>query len=304
MDPTIDVASEITAQLGECPVWSEAEQALYWEDIDGRAIHRLEPSTGVTSSSQLSSRPGSFVQTGKVGRFLVGTEHELAWFDFAAGAEGTLTPWMALEEAGTGNRLNDGRCDPAGRYVVGSMFEDANSGTASGILHQVTADGVGAATSLELERDIGVSNGLVFDEDRARMYFTDTHSQIIRVWDYDLDSGERRNERVFVDYHDLPGYPDGACLDADGCYWSASIFGSRLTRFSPDGKVDRAIDLPLLTPTMPAFGGANLDTMYVTSLEHDRKAPQAEGGVQRGALLAIDAGVQGVPEPTFAWMPD
>ena len=203
-----------------------------------------------------------------------------------------------LEAAGTGNRLNDGRCDPAGRYIVGSMYETVSDNRTTGILHQVNADG----SSTTLRSGIGVSNGTVFDAERKRMYFVDTPTMHILCWDYDADTGERSNERVFFDYTGLGGFADGACLDADGCYWSASIYGSAVTRITPDGKVDRRIELPILTTTMQCFGGPDLSTMFITSLvdtEHeDRYA--TSGDMRAGTLIALDAGVQGIPETPFA----
>ena len=281
----IDVIVPTPALLGECPVWSTRERVLYWEDIDGRTIHRYDPSTGVDDQRDLAGRPGSFALTPIPGTLLVATEHELVWFEWATGA---TRPWIALEAAGTGNRMNDGRCDPAGRLVVGSMFEDTGAGRSTGMLHRVEADG--SATTLR--HDIGVSNGIVFDADRGRMYFADSPRETIWVWDYDAETGERRNERVFADYAPIDGKPDGACLDADGCYWSASVYGWAVTRFTPDGEVDRRIPVPVEKPSMPAFGGDDLSTLYVTSIGDGGSRPSAPGrnGVAAGSLLAIDPG--------------
>lgn len=292
---TIDIIAAVGAQLGECPIWSVDEQVLYWEDIDGQKIHRHDPATGANTERALPGRPGSFAFTSTPGRLAVAMEHQLVAFDWDSGE---ITVLADLEAAGTGNRLNDGRCDPAGRYIVGSMYETVSDNRTTGILHQVNADG----SSTTLRSGIGVSNGTVFDAERKRMYFVDTPTMHILCWDYDADTGERSNERVFFDYTGLGGFADGACLDADGCYWSASIYGSAVTRITPDGKVDRRIELPILTPTMPCFGGPDLSTMFITSLvdtEHeDRYA--TSGDMRAGTLIALDAGVQGIPETPFA----
>ena len=290
----IEAVSPSPAALGECPAWSEREQALYWADIDGRAIHRLDPSTGTTTSRALPGRPGSFVLTTDPNRLLVASEHELVILNWATGE---TTSWRQLEEAGTGNRLNDGRCDPAGRYVVGSMFADTSAGQWTGALYRVESSG----ESTTLRSNIGVTNGLAFDTERRRMYFADTPTERVLVFDYDLDTGDMTNERMFLDYSSLPGKPDGACVDADGCYWSASVYGWAVIRVTPDGVIDRRIELPVQKPSMPAFGGSDLTTLFVTTIGQGGTVPSEPGrhGFQPGDLLAIDAGAQGRPEPVF-----
>ena len=288
---TIDIVDHGPDELGECPVWSVAEQVLYWADIDGRAIHRLDPSKGTITTRSFAGRPGSFVLTPEAGTLVAAIEHEIVRVDWESGATESI---VELEPPDSGNRLNDGRADPAGRYIVGSMALDRSQGQTTGILHRVEPDG----SHVELRRDIGVSNGLAFDPDRSRMYFADTTTQRIVMWDYDLDTGARRNERTFFDFTAEAGKPDGGCVDADGCYWSAAVRGAELIRITPDGVVDRRIPLPLEMPTMPAFGGPNLDVLYVTSLgvhEPDQRVMDATPG----SLLVIDAGVQGRPEPLF-----
>ncbi len=274
----IDFVVAEPAVLGECPVWSAAEGVLYWADIDGRAIHRYDPTSGLDEAAPLPGRPGSFALSASAERLLVALELRLVWFDRSTGV---LDPWVDLEPPDRGNRSNDGRCDPAGRFVVGTMWPDTGDGLARGGLHRVGGDG----TVETLEVGVGVPNGLAFDAARRRMYFADTPTRIIRLWDYDPDTGHRSGERVFFDYGDLPGKPDGACVDADGCYWSASVRGGAVIRITPEGTLDRRIELPVGAPTMPAFGGPDLTTLYVTSIG-DR-------------LLALDAGVAGIPEPTF-----
>lgn len=290
----VEVIVAEPAQLGECPVWSADAQVLFWEDIDGRAIHRLDPSSGAHDTRTLPGRPGSFALTTDPDWFLVAMEHELVWFNWATSE---VTPWLSLEEAGVGIRLNDGRTDPAGRFVVGSMFEDTRANKTVGSLHQVDADG----TVSVLQTEVGVSNGLVFDAERALMYWADTPTSNVLRWSYDPVTGERSSETSFFDYSTVPGKPDGACIDADGCYWSASVRGWAVIRVTPDGVVDRRIEVPVSLPTMPAFGGSKLDTLYVTSI-----AGEGKDGVESGALLAIDLsaeGISGVLDPKFAGTP-
>ena len=290
----IDVVPHDPDDLGECPVWSASEGALYWADIDGCEIHRLDPATGTIDTRTLPGRPGAFSFTATPGRLVVGMEHQVGFLDWATTS---FEPFADLEPPGNGNRLNDGKCDPAGRFVIGSMTEDRSTGRATGILHRVEPDG----SHVELHHDIGVSNALAFDDHLGRMYWADSVTGRILVWDYDLDTGARRNGRVFFDFADLPGNPDGGCLDAEGCYWSAEVRGAALTRITPDGVLDRRIELPLNMPTMPAFAGPDSSTLYVTSIGFGHGPDQPRLQVEPGSLLVIDdVGVTGRPEPTFA----
>lgn len=295
----IDVVVAAPAELGEGPLWSVAEQVLYWIDIDGRAVHRYDPSTGTDEQRDTPGRPGSLALTADPGKLLMSTEHEVVWFDWSTGA---TVPFVSLEASGIGIRMNDGRTDPAGRFIVGTMFEDTGARRFVGSLHCVEADGKTTA----LRRAVGTANGLAFDVDRSLMYWADTPTQQVLVWDYDSATGQRRNERVFFDYGAVAGKPDGACVDADGYYWSASVRGWALTRIAPDGTVERRIDLPVELPTMPCFGGPNLDTLFVTSIKGGDDTPanaERRRGVAPGALLAIDLsaeGIQGRADALFA----
>lgn len=226
---------------------------------------------------------------------LVAMEHELVWLHWPTG---TVTPFVGLEESGSGNRLNDGRTDPAGRFIVGSMYEIVAERRFTGMLHQVEADG----SSQVLRRDIGVTNGNAFDPALDRAYFADSLTGRILVWDYDADAGVRTNERTLFTYDGIPGSPDGGCVDADGCLWSASVHGWAVIRITPDGRLDRRIELPLQKPTMPCLGGPDLSTMYVTSIGGPATSPPPDGitPVAEGSLLAFDVDVQGIPEVPFA----
>lgn len=297
MKVEVSLVGDVVAELGECPVWDVGQQVLFWEDIDGKAIHRYDPSDGSTHTRLLPGRPGSFVLTGTAGELVVAMENELVRLDWASGEVGHLG---AIEDSSRGNRLNDGRCDHAGRFVVGTMWPDAEAGRFNGSLYSIEQSSGNVDT---LEDDVGIPNGLVFDPERARMYWADTFRATIWVWDYDLETGRRSNKRTFFNYeeHDeIRGLPDGGCLDSQGCYWSASVHGWALTRIRPDGMVDRVVELPLAMPTMPAFGGPDLSTLYVTSINGGMVDERRSAGIPAGALVSLDVGVAGVSEPLFA----
>ena len=289
---TVECVVDAGARLGECPLWSPEEQLLYWVDIDGKKIHRYDPSSGTDEYRDIDSRPGSIALTRSAGRMLLATEHQLAWFDWETSA---VDPWVELEPADTGNRLNDGRCDRAGRFWVGSMFERAADGLFTGLLHRIDGDG----QAVTVRHDIGVTNGLAFSPDGTTMYFADTLHDTVWAYDYDPATGMQSNERVFIDFADKPGRPDGACVDAEGGYWVACVYGWALMRFTPDGAVDQTIELPVHTPTMPAFGGPDLDVLFFTSIGEGGSFDFADGQECPGGLFALEPGIAGLAEPVF-----
>jgi sugar lactone lactonase YvrE len=280
------------AQLGECPTWSPDDARLYWIDIDGRAIHRYDPATGLDEHRPTPGRPGSLALTAAPGRLLVAMEGGLGFFDWASGA---WRDWIALEPERRGNRLNDGRCDPTGRFWVGSMFDPAAAGKATGLLHRVEPDG----TAVTVRSGIGVANGLAFSPDGRTMYFADTHRDTVWAYDYDVDTGDATNERVFLDFGPLPGRPDGACVDEAGCYWIACVLGWMVLRVTPAGTIDRRIRVPVEKPTMPAFGGPGLSTLFITTIGGGGSHKVDPTQPDAGGLFAVEVGVKGLAEPRF-----
>ncbi len=286
----MELVLDVGAELGECPVWSPAEGLLYWVDIDGRAVHAFNPTSGTDRSWQLDVRPGAIARTEDPARLLVAAENELAWLDLESGE---LASWITLEDSQPGVRLNDGRCDPAGRFWVGGMFVPTSARRFMAYLHRVEPDGVFAT----VQRQVGCANGSAFSPDGSVMYWADTLHEKVWAYDYDVATGQRSNERLFLDFASLPGRPDGACVDEAGCYWIACVGGSAVLRVTPEGTVDRTIEIPVPRPTMPAFGGAGLETLFVTSIGvRDR---EADGPGPHGAVLALQPGVKGLPEPVF-----
>ncbi len=283
-------------QLGECPLWDHRLDRLYLIDIDGQAIHRVEPSSDSTETRMLPGRPGSMVLTADPDRVLVALEHQLVELTWSTGV---ISPLAALESEGPGKRLNDGRCDPSGRYWVGSMDDPHDALIGAGKLYRVDP---GPTPVVSQHRSgIYVSNGMAFSPDGLVMYWADSPRGLVWRYDVDPDTGGRRNEQVFLDFDQgLPGAPDGACVDEDGCYWVACVNGSAVLRATPDARVDRIVDVPVAMPTMPAFGGSGLDTLFVTSIADVTSAPPGDDGVEGGQTLALDIGCRGVPEPVFA----
>jgi sugar lactone lactonase YvrE len=254
-------------------------------------VHRLHPTSGQHKSWPIETEIGS-IGFGPPGKLIAGLRTGFALFDIATG-----THEMLADPEGKGrlnpNRLNDGKVDPAGRYWCGSM-QDPGHGPA-GTLYRMDAD----RTVRGFENDIRIPNGLAWSPDGRRMYFCDSLSRQMRVFDYDVATGERANGRVLYSVPENQGLPDGATVDADGCLWQANIFGGRVTRYDPDGKPMTVINLPTPRTTACCFGGPNLDTLYVTTASMMMTREQLAADAHAGNLFAIDVGIKGRPEPRF-----
>jgi sugar lactone lactonase YvrE len=168
--------------------------------------------------------------------------------------------------------------------------------TRTGAFWRLAPDG-SAAMKVD---DIGISNGVAFDAERRRFYCADTITDVATVWrfDHDPDTGVISNRQVFFTAHDLPGRPDGACIDSEGCYWVALANSWSVARFTPDGKLDRMIKTPVQKPTMCSFGGSDLGTLFITSMGFGY-LPQADGQPLAGGLFACRPGVTGMTEGLF-----
>jgi len=281
---------EAAADTGESPVWSEAEQALYWVDIPGCKLYRFDPSSGDNDAWDMPA-PIGCVALREGGGLLVALQTGLFGFD---PAQGTLQHLAEPSFDPAGARFNDGRCDRQGRFWVHSMAQPPDS---SGQLYRVGGD----LCPHPMVAGLMVGNGLAFSPDGRTLYHSDSHRSVQTIWAWDLDpaDGTIGNRRLFATTHDVAGRPDGAAVDADGCYWTAANDGWQLIRYTPQGKVDRTIRLPVRRPTMLAFGGRGLDVIFVTSMRPGRDDPPAEQPLA-GGLFALALGIQGLPEPRFA----
>ena len=200
-------------------------------------------------------------------------------------------------EHGLDNRLNDGRVDPRGRFWVGTM--DNQLHRPNGALYRVDADG-----SVHRMLDgVIVSNGIAFAPDGKTLYFTDTRRYCTWRFDVDLDDGTLSNRRVFADCSASGARPDGACVDADGCVWTAFFAGNRVVRHRPDGTIDVVVPMPVTNPTCVCFGGADLRTLYVTSATKFLTPEQRAAEPLAGSLFAISGLAQGLPEHRFRFTP-
>jgi sugar lactone lactonase YvrE len=192
------------------------------------------------------------------------------------------------------NRFNDGRCDRRGRFFAGTMSDVRRD--PAGSLYRLDAD----LSCHRLFSGIIVPNSIAWSPDSRTMYFADTYRARIAAYDYDAETGDLSRERLFVDAAGHPGRPDGSCVDADGCLWNAEYGGGRVVRYTPDGRIDRAIALPVSNPTCCCFGGARLDILFVSSARQRLSAEQLAREPLAGSVFAVRPGVSGLPEGRFA----
>ena len=280
--------TQTTDILGECPLWSEAEQALYWIDIRRPAIQRWHPATDAMRYWPMPDLVGSIAFCDD-GRILVALPDRIALFDPRMQALETLVrPEPRIE----GHRFNDGRCDPQGRFWVGTMHNVTRA--PEGMLYRL--EGRGALE--QVRSDICIPNSLAWSPDGRTMYFADSLRYAIFAFDFDPDAGEMRNERVFATTAS-PAFPDGSTVDAEGYLWNAEFNASRVVRYAPDGRVDRIVDVPTRRPTCCAFGGPDLDILYITTCSQQMTPSELAAEPLAGALLAFEPGVRGLPEPCF-----
>ncbi|HZZ06137.1 SMP-30/gluconolactonase/LRE family protein [Paraburkholderia sp.] len=295
----VESAGQVPASVGESPVWRAAEQALYWVDIPAQKIVRLRLDSGERSEWQLPEKVAciAFDQHGTV---LAGCETGLFAVTLAEGAsrgEPMMVTGRKLAApvfASDDMRFNDGRCDRQGRFWSGTMVQDMAAANPAGALYRFDERGVLSEPVVDA---LITQNGLAWSPDGTTMYLSDSHPLRRQIWafDYDIQAGEPRNRRVFADLHHYAGRPDGAAVDADGCYWICANDAGLLLRFTPQGKLDRQIAVPAVKPAMCAFGGRNLDTLFVTSIR-----PPSGASEHDGHLFAVRPGVTGLSEPEYA----
>jgi len=282
--------------VGESPVWRAAESALYWVDIPARRIHRLKPASGRRDTWTAPEMVACIAFRGD-GTLVAGLESGIFALTLEAGGHVAATR-LAAPRFPTGSmRFNDGRCDRQGRFWAGTMHTDMAAAHALGGLYRYETK---RGLSGPHQDGLYTQNGLAWSPAGERMYLSDSHprSRMVWVYDYDRDAGLPGNRRVFVDMNAHAGRPDGAAVDADGCYWTCANDAGAVLRFTPAGVLDRTLALPVKKPSMCAFGGPGLDTLFVTSIRPAR-ATDLEGQPLAGAVFALNPGVRGLPEPEF-----
>jgi len=266
---------------------------LWWIDIFSDAVHRYDPASGRDETFLLPDHPGCLAVREKGGLVL----SSASGFHFFDPGTGRLDPIVDPEAHITTTRFNDGKTDRQGRFWSGSMFEaPGRPRELNGSLYRLDPD----LSVHRMIEGVGCSNGLAWSPDSRTMYFTDSFLGS-HVWAYDFDpeTAEIANRRVFADLSDIDAIVDGATVDAEGCYWLTVPFKGKVRRYDPDGRLMTTIELPVDLPTCCEFGGEDLDILYVTSATLRRSPAELEGQPLAGGLFALDVGVKGLPLVPF-----
>lgn len=290
LDIAVSCALDVADSVGESPVWSAREAALYWVDIVAGRVHRLEPATGQHREWVLPAAVGS-IGLREAGGLVMALRTGFHLFD---SERGTLTFLCHPEPDVPGNRLNDGKVSPEGRFWAGTM-DDRPYKEPVGALYRLDAD----HRCTRMAGGVTVSNGLAWSPDGRTLYHSDSRGAAIYRYAYDPVTGAIGPRRPFVAMRPEWGRPDGAAVDTQGCYWSCGIGAGRLNRFAPSGELLGYVELPVTHPTMPCFGGPDLQTLYVTSLREGLPDEVLARTPLAGALLCLRPGVTGTPTTLY-----
>jgi sugar lactone lactonase YvrE len=284
----VELVADAHAIVGEGPVWDPSEGLLVWVDIEGKRIHEFDPATGVDREIEAPQYPGAVVVRAS-GGYMAAVTDGFASVD----RNGRFELIVPVEADVSGNRMNDGKCDPQGRFWAGTtrMTHDLPIG----VLHRLDAD-------LSLHPMVGelwVSNGMDWTPGDRHMYFIDSYARRVDVFDFDAATGAIANRRPLIDVPESWGIPDGMTLDAEGYLWVAFWGSSRVRRFDSEGRLDREITLPVTQVTSCAFGGPDFRDLYITSAARGLDAEALEREPHAGGLFRVRPGVQGRPAFEF-----
>lgn len=277
--------------LGECPVWDDALAVLRWIDVRAPALKRCDASGWETRVLPLPETIGSFALRAASNRLVAAMRSGIYFLDPETGERSVVArPEAHLR----GNRFNDGRCDRAGRFWVGTMSDDESE--PSGSLYRLDPDG----RCTRMRGGLVIPNSIAWSPDGRTLYLADTPRQ--RIWALECDpaTGEIVGERVFAETPGPFGGPDGSCVDAEGCLWNAEYGRWRIARYTPRGDIDRIVPMPVANPTCCCFGGARFDTLYVTSAAQGLAPEALAQQPLAGSVFALNPGVRGLPEARFA----
>jgi L-arabinonolactonase len=288
----ITIAHAAPDLLGEAPQWNPREQRLYWVDSFAPAIRRLHPASGVVESFLLPAHVGSFVFADD-GCLVAGTRAGFVRVQLDAGVA-HVTPLADPLARDRRLMLNDGKCDRRGRYWCASVHSDFLGRQAE--LFRLDPD----LAVHRIDGDFIIGNGIAISPDDRRFYLADSRDETVWVYDFDLEAGRLSGKRRFFSTAAIEGRVDGATCDTEGNYWCALVHGAAVACISPAGEMIERIAVPAKHPTMVAFGGVDLDQLYVTSATALLAPEERARWPLAGALFRIDGlGARGLPEPLF-----
>ena len=289
MQTAIALSASPMATLGECPRWDEKSKRLYWVDIDGFALHAIDPATSQLQTRQIGQSIGSFALR-EAGGFVLALRSGYALLDSFDGPIRALPSpsWDTAIE-----RFNDGRCDPQGRFWAGTMYEPRDKALAR--LYRLDSD----LTWSVHGAGVTISNGIAVSPDQSTFYFADTPTHTVLKHDFDPVSGTLGSPTLFLEFPDGKGRPDGATVDQAGNYWIALFSGSRVQCYSPSGQLLEEIAVPTKNPTCLTFGGDDLRTLYITTAKIRLTAEELAAQPDAGRVFTARTAIAGLIEPRF-----
>lgn len=286
----IDIALDVKADLGEGPIWDAARRSLLFVDIMRGEVHEFDPANGRHAIFEVGQPVGALAPTTR-GDWMAAVRDGFVRLDPATG--GTRLAAI-VEDDRPDNRMNDGYCDARGRFWAGTM--SMTHEREAGSLYRLDPDG----HVTRMVHGVTTSNGIDWSPDQRLMYYVDTGTGRIDVFDFDVARGDIANRRPFVSIAEKDGKPDGLIVDAEGAIWLALWGGGTLHRYTPDGKLERTVPLPVTHPTKCAFGGPDLADLFVTSARRPLSPKERERQPLAGSLLHCQPGVKGRPATRFA----
>lgn len=291
-DLTAKCILDARARLGEGAIWSPAARRLYWVDIDGHRLFEFNPRTGSSRGWDVGQAIGTVVPRAR-GGLVLALRDGLAAFEPRSGRTRPLGRPRGYDPAT--HRFNDGKCDPLGRFWVGSM--GLRTPRRPGALYRYDPDG----SFRVMLRNVGTSNGIAWDERLGRMYFIDTPLRRVDAFDFDVESGRIARRRVAIRIPPEAGRPDGSALDEKGMLWIAHWEGWRVSRWHPGtGELLQTVRVPVRRVTSCAFGGPRRDRLFITTAAARPEDGDPAGQPRAGGLFAVEPGVRGIPSPAFA----
>lgn len=276
--------------LGEGPIWHPHEKVLYWVDIIKPELHRLDINNN-HHQSWIMPTDICCVAPNKNGGLIAALKNGIAILNPVSNKINYLA--TLSKELSEISMFNDGHCDRQGRFWIGC--KDLNESKPTGDIFLFTSQ----KKLMKKANNFIVANALIASLDSNYFYIADSPKRIIYRYDFDVNAGEIHNQKIFAKVSDDAGYPDGMTIDSQGYLWGCHFNGWRVTRYDPDGKIDRVIKMPIAAPTSCCLGGTDLKTLLITSAKRDVTESELRNQLQAGYVFAIDVDVPGVNEPCF-----
>jgi sugar lactone lactonase YvrE len=287
MNRRADLLHDVHALLGEGPVWDARDEMLLWVDIDAGKVHRARRG-GVAEHIDVGQKVGAIVPR-RSGGFALAVKDGFALVDHWGDS---LRLVASPEKHKPKNRMNDGKCDSAGRFWAGTMSPDKGDSS----LYCLNVDG----SVRTMISDVTISNGMGWSPDERTMYYIDTPTGRVDAFAYDAQSGNIGNRRTLIEVPKEHGSPDGMTVDEDGCLWVAFWGGSAVRRYTPKGALDRTIEVPASLVTSCTFGGPDRGELYITTASVGLRPAQCDAQPHAGGVFVADPGVKGQPAFAFA----